>query len=348
MDESRRRALADTAVAMRWAGDELTGHAWQVVERVFEHLGVSDDQTRDDRLQELFTDMELGHYRPKEVGGPISLNQGKVAIDVQRKHHADQALRQAVAVQHEYQTILAPMTAPGMREFGSGLQLSYQRMQSCLLEAQRHLAALDILKNLEGKHYSQRARKGGHTRSRPASEQDQQTLLAVMVKNMLYKNADTFKRADSRTTAVAKEWAVKIYEFDCKFGMLNISSLGNLQASIHTLLIKFLNDSQDVSNRHIHRRVMARQLRQRKDTLRSEEADRIEAELVYERGFREGIQGVLLYLLEERFGELPEEALEVIRVMQRVEEMQACLDRLPEMSTWQAVLGERESASGSR
>lgn len=44
VDERQRRALADTAVAMRWAGNELTGHAGQVVARVFEHLGVSDAQ----------------------------------------------------------------------------------------------------------------------------------------------------------------------------------------------------------------------------------------------------------------------------------------------------------------
>ncbi|MBA2779400.1 hypothetical protein [Billgrantia kenyensis] len=345
MSERRRRALADTAVAMRWAGNELNGHACQVVERVFEHLGMSDAQERDVRIGELFADMESGSFRPEEAMEPISLRQGKVAIDKQRERHADLALCQAVAVVYEYQKVFSSLTVPGMGAFDSSLQHAFQRMQLSLLEAQRHLAALDILKNLEGKHYSQRARKGGHTRARPASEQDKQALLAVMVKSMLYKNADAFKRTQSRTEAVAHEWAVRIYKFNDKFEILNISSLGDLQADIHTLLLKLLKAGQDVSDRHIHRRVMARQLRQRRDAFRSEEADRIGSELIHTRGFVEGVQGTLVYLLEERFGALPAEAMELIRAMDRVEDLQACLDRLPKASVWQVVLREPESAS---
>jgi hypothetical protein len=332
---------------MRWAGNELVGHAGQVVERVFEHLGLVDAQERDTRINQLFADMESDGFRPSEAIEPIALSQGKVALKEQRERHADLALRQAVAVKKEYQN-LSPMTAPGMGSLDSSLQFSFQRMQSCLLEAQRHLAALDILKNLEGKHYSQRARKGGHARSRPASEQDQQALLAVMVKNMLYKNAAAVKRAQSRAEAVAHEWAVRIYEFNCKFQILNISSIDDLQVDIHTLLLKLLKAGQDVSDRNIHRRVMARQLMQSRDAFRSEETVRIESELIHTRGFIEGVQRTLVYLLEERFGALPDEAVDAIKAIHSVDELQACLDRLPEAVSWQAVLQEPELTSSRR
>ena len=236
MGERRRRALADTAVAMRWAGDELTGHAWQVVERVFEHLGVPDAQERDARIDELFADMENGGFQPSEAMEPIALSQGKVALKEQRERHADLALRQAVAVKYEYQKGLSPLTAPGMGAFESSLQHAFQRMQSSLLEAQRHLAALDILKNLEGKHYSQRARKGGHTRARPASEQDQQALLAVMIKGMLYNDPGAIKRAQHNAEAVAHEWAVRIYELNRDFHILDIITRDKLEAEILQLL----------------------------------------------------------------------------------------------------------------
>lgn len=344
IDERRRRVLANSAVAMRWAGDELTDHAWQVVERVFEHLGVSDSQERDAQIDELFADMESGGFRPGDAMEPIALSQGKIALQEQRERHADIALRQAVAVRYENQKSLSPLTAPGMGAFDSSLQHSFQRMQSYLLEAQRHLTALDILKNLEGKHYSQRARKGGHTRSRPASEQDQQALLAVMIKDMLYNDPGAIKRAQRNAETVAHEWAVRIYELNRDFHILDIITPDKLQADILTLLLKCLKAGQDVSDRHIHRRVMARQLWQRRDAFRDDEAARMEVELVHERGFREGVQCVLVYLLEDRFGELPDEAVEAIRATQRVDDLQAYLDRLPEAVSWQAVLQAGESA----
>ena len=110
-------------------------------------------------------------------------------------------------------------------------------------------------------------------------------------------------------------------------------------------LLKYLKAGQDVSDRHIHRHVMARQLRQRREAFRSDEAARMDAELVHERGFREGVQGVLVVLLEDRFGELPDEAVDAIRATHHVDDLQACLDRLPEAASWQAVLQAHETAT---
>lgn len=342
IDERQRRVHTNSAVDMRWAGNELDRHAWQVAVRVFEHLGVSASQEREARIDELFADMESGCFHPGEAMERIVLNQGKVALNEQRERHADLALRQAVAVRYEYQRELSPLAAPGMGVFDSSLEHVFQRMQSSLLEAQRHLAALDILKNLEDKHYSQRARKGGYARSRPASKQDQQTLLAVMIRGMLYNDPDAIKRVRRSPETVAHEWAVRIYEINREFEILDITSRDKLTAEIHSLLLKRLTTGQDISERHIQRRVLARQMRQKRDDFRSEETAGIEAELVHERGFYEGVQGVLTYLLEKRFGELPDEALETIRSTHRFDYLQAYLDRLTEAASWEAVLRESE------
>tara|TARA_R110001599_G_scaffold75618_1_gene207444 strand:- start:8017 stop:8718 length:702 start_codon:yes stop_codon:yes gene_type:complete len=227
---------------MRWAGLELVGHAKQVVERVFEHLSVTDAEEHDARLNELFTGMEFGDSRPDEAGEPIVLRQGKVALQQQRDHHADQALRQAVSVQHEYRRGLSPMTAAGMGGFNSSLQYSFQLMQSRLLEAQRHLAALDILTNLEGKHYSQRASKAANKRIRPASEQEHHVLLAAMVKNMQYNEPDVVSRHKGNLDAVAAEWAKKLFKLNREYQILDMPR-EQLQADIHSYLLKHSGSS---------------------------------------------------------------------------------------------------------
>ncbi|RUR29730.1 hypothetical protein ELY33_12360 [Vreelandella andesensis] len=237
LHEQKRFEHVQPALAMRWAGDELTGHAWHVTERVFEHLGVSDAEERNARLDELFADLECGNYRPDEAGEPIALRQGQVALQQQRDHHADQALRQAVSVQYEYRRGLSPMTASGMGAFDSSLKRSFQLMQSRLLEAQRHLTALDILNNLEGKHYSLRAHKGGSKRIRPASEQEHQVLLAVMVKNMLYNEPEAINRHKGNLDALAAEWAQKLFKLNNEYQILDISC-EQLQVDIHTFLLK--------------------------------------------------------------------------------------------------------------
>lgn len=235
--EQKRREHSQPSVAMGWAGRELTGHAWQIAEQVFEHLGVSDVQERDARLNELFSDIEIGRYRPDEAKEPIALRQGKVALQQQRAHHADQALRQAVSVQHEYQTRLSSMTAAGLGELSISLQRSLQLMQSRLLEAQRHLTALDILSNLEGKHYSQRASKGANKRARPASEQEHHVLLATMVKNMLYNDPEVISRQKGSLDAVAEEWAKKLFKLNREYQILDMTR-EQIQADIHSYLLK--------------------------------------------------------------------------------------------------------------
>lgn len=341
IDERHRRTLANTAVAMDWVGTELVDHAQQVADKVFDHLGISASEAREAQVAALFSEMEEGGERSFETMESIALRQGQVAISEQRERHADQALRRAVSVQFQYHRVLSPLTAPVMGQFESDLQSAYKQMQLALLEAQRHLAALDILKNLEGKHYSERARKGGHAKARPASKQDQQMLLAVIIKNMLYNDPGATKRKPS---ALAHEWAKRVYEINSEFEFLNITSLDQLQSEVHTLLLKYLKAGQGVE-RQISQRIMVSQLLNNKDEYCGGETDRIKAELSHKRSFFEGLQGALMYLLESRFGELPDEALEALRAKHRMEDLQACMDRLLEATSWQAVL--RDSAPTS-
>lgn len=240
--EHKRRGHLQPSVAMDWAGQQLTWHAWEIAKKVFDHLGVSDDEQRIARVNELFSDMDFDHYRPDEAGKPIVLRQGKVALHKQRAHHADQALRQAVSVRHEYRRGLSPMTAASMGAFNSSLQRSFQLMQSRLLEAQRHLTALDILSNLEGRHYSQRASKGANKRVWPASKQDHHVLLAAMVKNMLHNDPGIISRHSS-LDAVAAEWAKKLYTLNNEYQILNKN-----RDQLHEYILSYLVERTDSSD----------------------------------------------------------------------------------------------------
>ena len=91
--------------------------------------------------------------------------------------------------------------------------------------------------------------------------------------------------------------------------------------------------------------MLARQLRRKRNVLHSEKIEFTDAELAYKRGCREDIQGILEYLLEERFGALPDDSLEAISAIQRVDDLQGCLNRLPEAASWREVLELSESAS---
>jgi len=343
--ERRGRVQAPSVAAMKQVGIELTRLAREVAEGVFEHVGPSTSQAREARLNKLLSDMECGLILPDQTIEPIALRQGKAAIAEKRDHHADRALRQAAAVRHIYLKILSPETSPFINAGDESLVNTFQRMQSALLEAQRHLTALDILKNLEGKHYSQRASKGGHAKPRPASEQDQETLLGVMIKNMLYNDPDAIKRTQGGLAEVAHQWAERIFRLNREFQFLDIKSLGRLQSEIHSLLLKRLKAGQGFSDLSIQRHVMATQLRGRYDAFDSEDTARIKAELSYERGFREGAQELLAYLLEKRFGDLPDAAQDMIRAMDRVDDLQRPLDRLLDAASWQDVLRESESPS---
>lgn len=347
MGERRGRVQTPSSAVMNQVGIELTRLAREVAEGVFEHMGPRTSQDREARLNELLSDMEWGLIPLDETIEPIALRQGKAAIAEKREHHADRALRQAAAVRHIYLKILSPEISPLINAGDESLIYTFKRMQSALLEAQRHLTALDILKNLEGKHYSQRASKGGHAKPRPVSERDQETLLGVMIKNMLYNDPDAIKRAQSRSAQLAQEWAQRIFKANREFQYLNIASLDQLQTVVHTLLLNHrrrLETGKDASKQYILRRLSG-QLRQPRDAFHDEDTVYIEAELAGEKRFLEGIQSVLAYLLEVKFGELPCEALDAIRDMDSVNDLQTCFDILPETASWQDVLQARASAS---
>jgi len=331
--------------SFEWIGTNLANHAWEVVERVVDHLGVSGEEKREARIKKLLVEIRDKGFRPSKEVEPIELRQGKVAINEQRERHADLALRHAVVVYDEYTEGRTPVTRPPEGQLDKRLKLTFQRMQASLLQAQRHLTALDILKNLEKSHYGVRASKGGKVRSRAPSKYDHEALLAAMVKGMLYNNPDSIKRAKYDVEGVSHEWALKIYNLNREFEILDITSRGALKAEIQSLLIKRLKAGQEVHDREAQSRAMLFQMWRSRDEFRSEETDRMDTDLALERGRREGIQHVLEYLLNKEFGELPDEAREEIYAMNHAEDLQACLDHLSGASSWQEVIQGREADS---
>jgi len=118
-------------------------------------------------LQSVYERMEIQPHQDKKVD--LTIRQGKVAIGEQLTEHADAALQQAVYVKLVHDNHLPLQSVPGA---AAAYELCLQDMITALMRANRHLAMLEALKNLEGKHYSVRGAKGGACQKHAALQQD--------------------------------------------------------------------------------------------------------------------------------------------------------------------------------
>ena len=169
----------------------LVTQAVNVAQCVFDLVGTAPPARRQ-RWQTLYERMDSVENQPrqdKEVD--LIIRQGKVAIEEQLTEHADTALRQAVYVQFVHDNYLPPKNALGAT---AGYELRLQEMIAALMLANRHLAMLGALKNLEGKHYSVRGAKGGHAKNMQPSSKMASQLIHAMVKGMLHNNPELATR----------------------------------------------------------------------------------------------------------------------------------------------------------
>lgn len=238
LDERYQRALANTAVAMQRAGAELSSRAWKIADEVLKKIEVVDPAERAKRLAELIEYMEAGNYnRLKEKDQAILLTQGEVAIEEQLAEHANCALYQAAAAEYQFRRVLSPLTSPAMRGFDEALLGAFEAMQDHLFEAQRHSAALDILHNIKHKMYTSRASNAGKKRLHPATGNEQQQLLSVMIKTMIYNRGIVLDAGKHNLNNLAEQWAQEIFTLNKTCPILDIP-LGQLQVDILTLLQK--------------------------------------------------------------------------------------------------------------
>lgn len=144
----------------------LLTQAKNVVQQVFDLRGIA-PPAQMQHLQSVYERMEIQPHQDKKVD--LTIRQGKVAIGEQLTEHADAALQQAVYVKLVHDNHLPLQSVPGA---AAAYELCLQDMITALMRANRHLAMLEALKNLEGKHYSVRGAKGGACQKHAALQQD--------------------------------------------------------------------------------------------------------------------------------------------------------------------------------
>ena len=305
----------------------LVTQAVNVAQRVFD-LQRTAPPERNQQWQTLYERIkkfEVHPHQDKEVD--LIIRQSKVAIEEQLTEHADAALRQAVYVQFIRDNRLPRQSEPGT---AVAYELCLQDMITALMRANRHLAMLEALKNVEGKHYSVRAANGGHAKNQQPSSKMTSQLLRTMVKGMLYNNPDL---ANSNKTEVADAMATRIYKANREFEILDITNINDLKHEVRDLLFDFTNIGKRGNRRQTDRLRLGHTLRHSFPKRDTEEAHQMDVDAARTSGRIEGVKTVLTLQLKQRFGVLSGATVEALEATDDLDQLQIYLERLTEART---------------
>lgn len=297
----------------------LVTQAVNVAQCVFD-LQRTAPSAREQQWQTLYESFEIQPHQDKQV--ELIIRQGKVAIEKQLSEHAEAALRHAVYVMFVHDNRLPPQSAPGA---AAAYELRLQDMITALMRANRHLAMLEALKNLEGKHYSVRGAKGGHAKNAAPSGKTAYQLIQAMVKGMLYNNPTSKKQSHAD---LANEMAVRIFKANNEFQMLDITNLDDLKHQVLNILVEVTQTHLRSSPRQTNRYRLGYSLRHSFPKGNTEEERRMDAIAARTLGQVEGVRAALIQQLDQRFGDLPEKVLEVLDAADDMNQLQKYLERL--------------------
>ena len=291
---------------------------------------------RETWLGTLYEQLKSVENRPpldKQVD--LIIRQGKVAIETQLTEHAEAALRYAVYVRFSHDNQQNPRISPGAT---AAYQRCLQSMITALMLANRHLAMLEALKNLEGKHYSVRAAKGGHAKAGMQPSRKMTSLLIhAMVKGMLYNKPEF---ANKNKTDVADAMATRIYKINREFEMLDITNLDNLKHEVRNSLFDLSNIGTRVNPKRADRLKLGHILTNSFPKANTEEARHMDVEASRTLGFIQGAREVLTQLLVRRFGELTSSTLQALEATDDLDQLQTYLDRLADAQSLNDVISD--------
>lgn len=284
------------------------------------------------KLQEIYESIENFEIQPRqEQQADLIIIQGEAAIDQQKIKHAEIALQQAVYVKYVHDLSFPLQSTSAAETVGTQ---SLQEMITSLMAANRHLAMLEALVNLEGRHYSSRGSKGGIATSQHPNKEDRQKLLTAITKGILYNNT---KLAKSDTITIIDEIAARIFKANREFEILDISNIGDLKLDVHNILLeKFSTDNK--RSRRTDRLQLGYSLRLSLHKQDTEEAQQMSTKAARTLGRIEGVREVLTQLLEQRFGELPRPAIETLEAADDLDLLQTYLDRISKAQSLEDVI----------
>lgn len=296
----------------------------QVVQHVFDLRGIA-QHAREQTLRSLYERMESFEIQPRQNKQvDLTIRQGQVAIEEQLVEHADTALRQAVYVKFIHDKHLPPQSTPAPT---AAYDHYLQEMITALMLANRHLAMLEALKNLEGKHYGVRAARGGHAKNQQPSSKMTSQLIRTMVKGMLYNKPVL---ANSNKTEVADTMATRIYKANREFEILDITNINDLKHEVRELLFDLANIGNRSNRRQTDRERLGHILRHSFPSRDTEESRQMDVDAARTTGRIEGVRTALALQLKQRFGALPRSAIETLETTGDMDQLQIYLERLTE------------------
>ena len=296
----------------------------QVVQHVFDLRGIA-QHAREQTLRSLYERMESFEIQPRQNKQvDLTIRQGQVAIEEQLVEHADTALRQAVYVKFIHDKHLPPQSTPTPT---AAYEHYLQEMITALMLANRHLAMLEALKNLEGKHYGVRAARGGHAKNQQPSSKMTSQLIRTMVKGMLYNKPVL---ANSNKTEVADTMATRIYKANREFEILDITNINDLKHEVRELLFDLANIGNRSNRRQTDRERLGHILRHSFPSRDTEESRQMDVDAARTTGRIEGVRTALALQLKQRFGALPRSAIETLETTGDMDQLQIYLERLTE------------------
>ena len=296
----------------------------QVVQHVFDLRGIA-QHAREQTLRSLYERMESFEIQPRQDKQvDLTIRQGQVAIEEHLVEHADTALRQAVYVKFIHDKHLPPQSTPAPT---AAYDHYLQEKITALMLANRHLAMLEALKNLEGKHYGVRAARGGHAKNQQPSSKMTSQLIRTMVKGMLYNKPVL---ANSNKTEVADTMATRIYKANREFEILDITNINDLKHEVRELLFDLANIGNRSNRRQTDRERLGHILRHSFPSRDTEESRQMDVDAARTTGRIEGVRTALALQLKQRFGALPRSAIETLETTGDMDQLQIYLERLTE------------------
>lgn len=169
--------------ALMGPADDLARRAEKALERVMMLEGVEGEESRQERIKEA-TGKQNETEPPPVLPIPMDIPAATATSGVSlNKRHADQVLSHASYVSRQHALLKAAVSGP---QLGGDAPLLFSHMSSSLIEAERHLAALSMVVSEPHDFKMKRATKGGHAKNNPPSQKDQEVVMASLIKAMLF------------------------------------------------------------------------------------------------------------------------------------------------------------------
>ncbi|SDP81442.1 hypothetical protein [Ectopseudomonas guguanensis] len=283
------------------------------IQQAFELKGIGYEK-RDEELTSIRNEIEFTSSNiDLSIEPSFVISQDKKTIDSQILENYRQCLLYALHTERINSRELAPMIAIGQNHFTDPI---LARMIAALINARAHLTALEILINIKNKHYDGRASKAAHAKHLKPSKKEDTPIIKALVKYIHYKNLDLSKaKTKERIDYISKI----IININKEYKILDISDIGELKTDILEASLEITDKFKGPRARITDRLAWIRS--QQPNTSADNENSMLN-ETTLTLNFNEGMKTALLYMLVEKFSDMPTVTIKKIKSIKTKEQIE--------------------------